>query len=106
MFHTPHGNERTLVDSAGCEAQIVHGMDSKVCASYKRSKRYCEDAVGSGLLWLDNISGQLNPADLMTKRVGNVGAFIAKNGVVSGSAPDMYETGALVKIFADASTAC
>jgi len=106
MCHTPHGTVRTLVDSAGCEAQIVHGMDSKVCASYKRSQHYCEDAVGSGLLWLDHISGKINPADLMTKRVGNVGEFIAKNGVVCGSAPDMYETDALVKIFADASLAC
>ena len=105
MCHTPHGTVRALVDSAGCEAQIVHGMDSKVCASYKRSQHYCEDAVGSGLMWLDHVSGKLNPADLMTKRVGNVGEFVNKNGVVSGSDPDMYATDAVVKILADASTA-
>ena len=61
--------------------------------------------MGSGLMWLDHVSGKLNPADLMTKRVGNVGEFVNKNGVVSGSAPDMYATDAVVKILADASTA-
>ena len=91
-----------MVDSAGCESQIVYGMDSKVCASYKRSQHYCEEAVGAGLLWLDHVPGKFNPADIFSKQVRNVGEFTMKNGVVCGSASHLYESVALRGILHEA----
>jgi len=100
MTHAKHGCVRTMVDSIGAESQIVHGMDSKVCASYKRAQYYCEDAVGSGLLWIDRVPGAHNPSDLLTKAVRNVGEFAYKNGVLNGSAPRVYASPSLLGILA------
>ena len=74
-------------------------MDSQKCASYKRAHFYSEDAVDSGLIWLDFIPGESNPADILTKHVACIGEFEAKNGVACGSSPHLYESAAVRKIF-------
>jgi hypothetical protein len=98
FMHQQHGCVRVLVDSQGAISQVVDGMDTKKCASYKRSQFYAEDAVGSGLLWLDHVPGKHNPSDLLTKQVGNVAEFEYKNGVMCGSAPFLYESAAVLRI--------
>ncbi len=45
-----HGTIRSMGDSQGALAQIGHGLDNKVCVSYKRSQVYCEYAVCYGLV--------------------------------------------------------
>ena len=96
--HQTHGSVRAIGDSEGCLKQILHGLDSKASAPYKRSQAYCEDAVARGLIWLDHVDGKFNPADIFTKAVSNITEFMYKAGVVSGGKPDVYETAAVIKI--------
>ena len=72
-------------------------MGAKRCASYKRAHFYAEDAVGSSLLWLDLVPGFNNPADVLTKQPKVVSEFLAKPGVLCGSAPHLYENAAVLK---------
>ena len=92
------GCMRVLVDSKPAISQVVHGMDSQKSASYKRAHFYAEDAVDSGLLWLDHIPGEHNPSDLLTKHVSTVAKYEYMNGVLSGNSPHLYETAEVLKI--------
>ena len=96
--HQTHGSVRAIGDSQGAEKQVLHGLDSKASAPYKRSQASCEDAVAQGLIWLDHVKGEFNPADIFTKAVPNITEFMYKAGVVSGSKPDLYETAAVIAI--------
>jgi hypothetical protein len=96
--HQSHGCIRAIGDSQGAEKQILHGLDSKASAPYKRSQAYCEDAVARGLIWLDHVEGTFNPADVFTKPVPNIPEFMYKAGVVSGAKPKVYETAAMIAI--------
>ena len=98
ITHTAHGAVRTMVDSIGAESQIVHGMDNKSCASYKRAQAYCEDANDSALFWLDHVPGVQNPSDLMTKSVRNISEFRAKCDVLCGVRPHLFQSVAVVKL--------
>ena len=98
LHHQAHGSVRAMVDSQGGKAQIEHGMGAKRCASYKRAHLYAEDAVGSLLLWLDLVPGFNNPADVLTKQPKVVSEFLAKSGVLCGSAPHLYESAAVLKV--------
>ena len=98
FMHADHGCVRVLDDSRPAISQVLHGMDSQKCASYKRAHFYSEDAVDSGLIWLDFIPGESNPADILTKHVACIGEFEAKNGVACGSSPHLYESAAVRKI--------
>ena len=98
LHHQPHGSVRTLVDSQGGKAHAETGKDTKRCASYKRAQFYAEDAVGSSLLWLDLVPGAHNPSDVLTKQTGNIAEFKYKNGILSGSAPMLYESAEVLKI--------
>jgi len=90
LFNQQHPVIRCMIDNAGAKKQIVNGMDSKSCASYKRAQAYCEDAVDSALIWLDRVPGQVNPADIMTKKVRNIDEFIQKNATISGADPSLF----------------
>ena len=98
LHHQAHGSVWTMVDSQGGKAQIEHGMDARRCASYKRAHFYAEDAVGSSLLWLDLVPGFNNPADVLTKQPKVVSEFLAKSGVLCGSAPHLYQSAAVLKV--------
>ena len=98
FMHADHGCVRVLDDSRPAISQVLHGMDSQKCASYKRAHFYSEDTVDSGLIWLDFIPGESNPADILTKHVACIGEFEAKNGVACGSSPHLYESAAVRKI--------
>jgi hypothetical protein len=102
IMHAKHGCVRTMMDSQGAEANINHGMDTKKCASFKRAQFYAEDTTTCGLLWIDHVPGTLNPADILTKQVGTVGAFANLNGIMNGSAPHLYESAAVLEVLSDA----
>ena len=70
-----HGCVRVLDDSQGGIFQVVNGMDTKKCASYKKAQFYAEDAVCQGMMWLDLVPGKQNPSDILTKQPGNIAEF-------------------------------
>ena len=98
FLRTKHGSVRVLDDSSGGISQVVSGMDSAKCASYKKAHAYAEDAVDNGIMWLDHVPGKHNPSDLLTKQVGNIEEFGDKNGVMCGSKPFLYESTAVLDI--------
>ena len=102
MMHQAHGMVRTMIDSTGGKSLIDSGMDAKASAPIKRAQFAVEEATEQGLLWLDLVPGKENPADLCTKNVGNIGEFQAKNGVLCGSEPHLYETGTVREILSGA----
>ena len=58
---------RVMEDNYACK-QIVHKeTDSAKIVGFLPVKAYIEDAVRHGILWVDKISGKLNPADILTK---------------------------------------
>ena len=96
--HSQHAAVRTMIDSVGAESQVTRGLDNKACASYKRAQHYCEDAHDTAVMWLDRVPGELNAADLLTKRVKCEKDFRFANGVLSGARPVLYESTAVLKI--------
>jgi len=101
FMHQPHGCVRVLDDSKPALSQIQHGMDSRKVASYKLAHFYVEDALSSGLIWLDFIPGAHNPSDLLTKNIANIAEFDRKVGILNGSAPSLYESSTVRKILED-----
>ena len=87
FMHQPHGCVRVLDDSKPAISQLQHGMDSRKVASYKLAHFYVEDALDSGLIWLDSIPGAQNPSDLLTKNTANIAEFDRKVGILNWSAP-------------------
>ena len=100
-MHQPHGCVRVLDDSKPAISQIEHGMDSRKVASYTLAHFYVEDALGSGLIWLDFIPGAHNPSDVLTKNTGNIAEFDRKVGILNGSAPQLYESSIVRRILED-----
>jgi len=95
-----HAGVRAMVDSQAAEMQIADGLDTKKCASYKRSQAYAENAVERGLLWLDHVPGKENPADVLTKAVRCSSEFQKKCAVLSGEVPFLFESTAVLEILA------
>ena len=86
--HSQHATVRTMIDSVGAESQVTRGLDNKACASYKRAQHYCEDARDTAVMWLDRVPGELNAADLLTKRVKCEKDLIQDSYLVSASRRD------------------
>ena len=102
IMHETHGTVRTMIDSTGGKSLIECGMDAKASAPIKRAQFAVEEATEQGIMWLDLLPGKENPADLCTKNIGNIGEFQAKNGIICGSEPHLYETGTVRKILCGA----
>ena len=102
-MHQPHGFVRVLDDSKPVISQLQHGMDShtRKVASCELAHFYVEDALDSGLIWLDFIPGTQNPSDLLTKNTANIADFDRKVGILNGSAPYLYESSTVRKILED-----
>lgn len=98
--HVEHGPVRLMTDSAGAVSVITRGLDTKTCASYKRAQHMAEEAVEQGKVWLGLIPGGDNPADILTKQVGNIGDFHNKGGIISGKLPYLYESKDVTKLLA------
>jgi hypothetical protein len=104
MMHHEHGVVRTMIDSTGARSLIRDGMDAKASAPIKRAQQAAEEATEQGLIWLDLVRGSVNPADILTKNLGNISEFYYKNGVVCGADPDLHESADVGAILAGGHT--
>ena len=104
MMHHEHGVVRSMIDSTGARSLIRDGMDAKASAPMKRAQQAAEEATEQGLIWLDLVPGSVNPADVLTKNLGNIAEFNYKNRVVCGSQPHLHESADVLAILAGGHT--
>jgi hypothetical protein len=65
-FGVEQGCVRVMEDNAGCVA-LAHGQkDTAKSNHFKRTQAYVEGLASRGVLWLDDVPGKYNPADLFT----------------------------------------
>lgn len=85
------GCVRVLEDNTGC-AQLAHGAkDTAKSNHFKRAVAYVEDNVSRGVLWLDDVDGSENPADIFTKdTVGSALHFGKLRDIVMGVNPELH----------------
>ena len=86
----PQGCVRVMEDNAGCCA-VAHGQkDTTRTQHIRRVCRYVEDACGRGVIWLDDVPGVENWADIFTKSVAPIEQFEKLRDIVMGTKPDRY----------------
>ena len=87
------GCVRVMEDNAGCVA-LAHGQkDTAKSNHFKRTQAYVECLAGRGVMWLDDVPGMHNPADIFTKGPSAslpVHRFKALRDVVMGLQPELY----------------
>ena len=93
-----HPSVRVMIDNKGAKHQVECGADSASSAPYARCRSYVEDAIYSGLLWMDLVPGEENPADMATKQVRSTAEFQKKNGILCGSEPDLYVSAEIARM--------
>ena len=98
MMGRSHPSVRLMTDNKGAKKQVEAGADGPASAAYLRSRKYAESKVYEGLLWLDHVPGEKNPADLATKQVRDISEFNEKNGVISGESPFLYESAQIAEL--------
>ena len=77
-------------------------MGAMASAPIKRAQFAVEDTTEQGVIWPHLVPGKGNPADICTEDVGSTGGFQAKNGILYGSEPHLYGTGAVREILSGA----
>ena len=80
------------MDNQTAIKHVAKGADVPAAAPYLRHKRMIEEKVYRGLFWFDFLHGKNNIADILTKQVRSLPEFQLKDGVISGTAPKIYET--------------
>jgi hypothetical protein len=90
MMGVAHKPVRTMIDNKGAKHQVECGADSASSAPYARCCRYVENAIYSGLMWMDLVPGEENPADMATKQVRSTAEYLRKDGVLCGTEPTLY----------------
>ena len=89
------GCVRVMEDNAGCVA-LAHGQkDTAKSNHFKRTQAYVECLVGRGVMWLDDVPGMYNPADIFTKGPSSslpVKRFGELRDVVMGRYPFLFES--------------
>ena len=94
-FGKPQGCVRVMEDNAGCCA-VAHGQkDTTRTQHIRRVCRYVEDACGRGVIWLDDVPGVENWADIFTKSVAPIERFEKLRDIVMGTKPDRYVSPAM-----------
>jgi hypothetical protein len=78
--------------AGAAQKQCESGTGTVASAPYLRSKAYCESKIYAGLLWLDIVPGCDNCADMGTKQIPLIPEFEKKDGVLSGTAPFLFES--------------
>ena len=92
-FGFRQGCVRVLEDNSGC-VYTAHGQrDSARTAAYKRTHMYVEGLCGRGVMWLDDVAGKENWADIFTK--GACGQlpgvqFVKLRDIVMGVNPELH----------------
>jgi len=93
-----HPPVRVFIDNKAAMKQCESGTDTAASAPYLRSKAYCESKIYSGLMWLDFVPGCDNSADMGTKQIRSTAEFERKDGVLSGTAPFLFESAEVTRI--------
>lgn len=93
-----HPAVRVFIDNKAAKKQCESGTDTVASAPYLRSKAYCESKIYAGLLWLDFVPGCDNGADMGTKQIPFIPEFEKKDGVLSGTAPFLFESEEVTKL--------
>ena len=84
------GCVRVMEDNTGC-VYLAHGMkDTAKSNHFKRSQAYVEDTVARGVMWLDDVAGAENPADIFTKSVEPSKQFEKLRDVTMGVMPELH----------------
>ena len=97
-FGKAQGCVRVMEDNRGC-VLVAHGeKDTARTQHIRRVCRYVEDACGRGVMWLDDVPGVENWADIFTKSVEPIGQFEKLRDVVMGTKPDTYVSPAMADI--------
>ena len=79
-----------MEDNTGC-VFLAHGMkDTARSNHFKRSQAYVEDAVARGVMWLDDVAGAENPADIFTKAVTPSRQFMKLRDITMGVTPELH----------------
>ena len=79
-----------MEDNAGCVA-LAHGQkDTAKSNHFKRTQAYVEGLASRGILWLDDVPGKYNPADLFTKSVEPAHHFCTLRDVLMGVVPELH----------------
>ena len=92
-FGVIQGCIRVMEDNSGCVA-LAHGQkDTSKSNHFKRTQAYVEGLVGRGVMWLDDVPGVFNPADIFTKPPSSSlsgGKFCQLRDIVMGAMPELY----------------
>ena len=84
------GCVRVMEDNTGC-VYLAHGMkDTAKSNHFKRSQGYVEDTISRGVMWLDDVAGTENPADIFTKAVEPSRQFIKLRDIAMGVVPELH----------------
>ena len=81
---------RVMEDNSGCVA-LVHGeKDTARSSHYRRAVAQVGGEVARGSMWLDDVEGIHNPADIFTKSVEPSAQFGYLRDVIMGINPILY----------------
>jgi len=95
------GAIRVMEDNSGC-VQSAHGFkDSAKANHFKRTQAYVENKCGQGVVWLDDVPGVENWADIFTKSVAPIEQFEKLRDIVMGVKPDRYVSPAMYDALAN-----
>ena len=87
---SPQGCIRIMEDNSGCVA-LAHGQkDTARSSHYRRALAQVVGEVARGSMWLDDVEGIHNPADIFTKSVEPSAHFGYLRDVVMGINPTLY----------------
>ena len=91
-LEVPQETIRVMEDNYACK-QIVHKeTDSAKIVGFLPVKAYIEDAIRHGILWVDKISGKLNPVGILTKPCTGGQELDAKTKHTHGVVPRGFES--------------
>ena len=92
-FGVMQGCVRVMEDNSGCIA-LAHGQkDTAKSNHFKRTQAYVESLVGRGVMWLDDVPGAYNPADIFTKAPSSSltgQKFCELRDITMGVTPKLY----------------
>lgn len=87
---SPQGCIRIMEDNSGCVA-LAHGQkDTARSSHYRRALALVVGEVARGSMWLDDVEGIHNPADIFTKSVEPSAHFGYLRDVIMGINPTLY----------------
>ena len=97
------GCVRVMEDNAGCVALASGQKDTAKSNHFKRTTKYVECLVNRGVIWLDDVPGRYNPADIFTKGPSSslpVCRYEELRDIVMGRVPRLHLSDGAAKLLA------